>query len=122
MPGGPLTRVDLFPYDAGTEDGEEFSLSNDPTSPQGTITSLKGQGKFSNTRMARLTFTLNQSNNAPEFTEGTSMAVELYAETVGSGDGAERGHHRWRSDNGHGRWTLLTYTLEGTLTKMKFTD
>ena len=41
--------VDLFPYDAGTEDGEEFSLSNDPTSPQGTITSLKGEGKFSDT-------------------------------------------------------------------------
>ncbi len=74
--------VDLFAYDAGTEDGEEFSLSNDPTSPQGTITSLKGQGKFSDTRMARLTFTLNQSNNAPEFTEGIS-ATRSFEETVG---------------------------------------
>lgn len=51
--------VDLFPYDAGTENGEEFSLSNSATSPRGTITSLRGQGKFSDTRMARLTFTLN---------------------------------------------------------------
>ena len=71
--------VNLFPYDAGTEDGEEFSLSNDPTDPQGVITSLKGQGKFSNTRMARLTFTL--SNRAPEF-PGTST-TQSFMETVG---------------------------------------
>ena len=51
--------IDLFPYDAGTEDGEEFSLNNQPTSPRGTITSLKGRGKFSHTPMARLSFTLN---------------------------------------------------------------
>ena len=49
--------VDLFPYDAGTEDGTEFSLSNPATSPQGVITSIAGTGKFSNVRMARLTFT-----------------------------------------------------------------
>ena len=53
-------EVDLFPYDAGTEDGTEFSLSNPATSPQGTITSISGTGKFSNVRMARLTFTLRQ--------------------------------------------------------------
>lgn len=51
--------VDLFPYDAGTEDGERFSLDNPPTVPQGTITSLRGRGKFSDTRMARLSFTLD---------------------------------------------------------------
>ena len=50
--------VDLFPYDAGTEDGEGFSLGNPDTNPQGTITSLRNQGRFSNVRMARLTFTL----------------------------------------------------------------
>ena len=52
--------MDLFPYDAGTEDGTEFVLGNPATSPQGTITSIKGTGKFSNVRMARLTFTLSQ--------------------------------------------------------------
>ena len=51
-------QVDLFPYDAGTEDGTDFSLSNPATSPQGVITSIRGTGKFSNVRMARLTFTL----------------------------------------------------------------
>ena len=50
--------VDLFPYDAGTEDGTEFSLSNDATNPQGTITSITGTGKFSNAPIATLTFTL----------------------------------------------------------------
>ena len=49
--------VDLFPYDAGTEDGTEFSLSNAATNPQGVITGIAGTGKFSNVRMARLTFT-----------------------------------------------------------------
>ena len=48
--------VNLYPYDAGTEDGEEFSLVNPATSPQGTITSLRGMGKFSNEPMATLSF------------------------------------------------------------------
>ena len=50
--------VDLFPYDAGTEDGTEFSLNNNATSPQGVITSIKGTGKFSNEPIARVTFVL----------------------------------------------------------------
>ena len=53
-----LHTVDLFPYDAGTEEGTEFSLSNTATSPQGTITSIKGTGKFSDEPIATLTFTL----------------------------------------------------------------
>ena len=53
----PSLVVDLSPYDAGTEDGEEFSLSNPATNPQGVITNISGTGKFSTVRMARLTFT-----------------------------------------------------------------
>ena len=49
--------VDLFPYDAGTEEGDDFSLANPDTSPQGVITRIAGTGPFSNVRMARLTFT-----------------------------------------------------------------
>ena len=48
--------VNLYPYDAGTEEGEEFSLSNPATSPQGTISSIRGTGKFSNAAMATLSF------------------------------------------------------------------
>ena len=69
-------EIDLFPYDAGTEEGTEFSLSNLATSPQGVITSIKGMGKFSNVRMARLTFTRQSVNTAPSFTSGTGLEVD----------------------------------------------
>ena len=49
-------EIDLFPYDAGTEEGAEFSLDNPATVPQGTITSIRGRGKFTDSPMARLTF------------------------------------------------------------------
>ena len=51
-------QVDLFPYDAGTEDGIEFSLSNPDTRPRGVITGIRGTGKFSDEPMARLRFVL----------------------------------------------------------------
>ena len=50
--------VNLYPWDAGTEEGTGFSLSNPDTSPRGVITSLRGRGKFSNEPIATLTFTL----------------------------------------------------------------
>ena len=77
-------EVDLFPYDAGTEEGTEFSLSNPATSPQGVITSIKGIGKFSNVRMARLTFTRQTLNTAPSFTSGTSFEVDENRTAVGT--------------------------------------
>ncbi len=49
-------HVELFPYDAGTEEGAEFSLDNPPTVPQGTITSIRGTGKFTERPIATLTF------------------------------------------------------------------
>ena len=71
-----LLEVDLFPYDAGTEEGTEFSLNNQATSPQGVIASIKGMGKFSNVRMARLTFTRQSFNTAPSFTSDSSFEVD----------------------------------------------
>ena len=58
-------QVDLYPWDAGTEDGGEFSLSNSATSPQGVITNIRGTGKFSNARIATLTFTRQSVNPGP---------------------------------------------------------
>ena len=107
--------VDLFPYDAGTENGEEFSLGNPATVPRGTITRLKGQGKFSDTRMARLTFTLKQqmnTNSAPEFS-GTS-ATRSFAETVGDAtvrNAGNVGAALMATDDDN---DTLTYSLEGT--------
>ena len=57
----PRRAIDLYPYDAGTEDGAEFSLNNPPTVPQGVITSIRGTGKFSDQPMARLTFVRQES-------------------------------------------------------------
>ena len=50
--------VDLFPWDAGTEEGTDFSLSPSvDTVPRGVITSISGTGRFSAQPIASLTFT-----------------------------------------------------------------
>ena len=72
-------QVDLFPWDAGTEEGSGFSLSNSATSPKGVITNLRGTGKFSNARIATLTFTRQSVNIPPTgapFISGTAEAGE----------------------------------------------
>ena len=68
--------LNLYPWDAGTEEGTEFSLSNAATSPQGVITSLRGTGKFSNAPIATLTFTRQSINTAPSITGDTSFEVD----------------------------------------------
>ena len=52
----PRLEVELFPYDAGTENGNRFSLSNPATVPQGTITRIRGTGPFTDEPMAKLIF------------------------------------------------------------------
>ena len=58
-------EVKLYPWDAGTENGTEFSLSNPATSPRGAIASIRGTNKFSTESVATLTFTLEMVNIAP---------------------------------------------------------
>ena len=70
----PSLSVDLFPYDAGTEEGTEFSLNNAATSPQGTIANIKGTGKFSDQPIATLTFDHQSINTAPELILAASPA------------------------------------------------
>lgn len=53
--------LDLYPYDAGTEDGDDFSLNHLPTVPRGSITGIEGMGRFSEQPMARLTFELREA-------------------------------------------------------------
>ena len=72
----PSQTVNLYPWDAGTEEGTEFSLTNFATSPQGTITSLRGIGKFSNERIATLTFTRQSVNTAPSFASDTRFEAD----------------------------------------------
>lgn len=48
--------VELFPYDAGTENGYEFSLNNDATTPHQAIMSIRDMGKFLGGPIATLQF------------------------------------------------------------------
>ena len=86
----PSHEVKLYPWDAGTENGDEFSLSNPATSPQGVITSLRGTGKFSTERIATLTFTLKSSNfpptGAPFITGTAEVGEDQTAHTSGIAD------------------------------------
>ncbi|MCY3625638.1 MAG: spondin domain-containing protein [Candidatus Dadabacteria bacterium] len=56
----PSRTVDLYPYDAGTEQGTEYTLNNLPSDPYQVITSIKGKGKFSGATapVARMKFEL----------------------------------------------------------------
>lgn len=57
--------VDLYPYDAGTEEGTEYSTSNPDTAPQQPISALKGVSPFSDQPVARLT--LIRRDTPPNF-------------------------------------------------------
>ena len=87
----PSHEVKLYPWDAGTENGDEFSLSNPATSPQGVITSIGGTGKFSTESIATLTFTLRSANSeptgAPFITGAAEVGEVLTANTSAIDDG-----------------------------------
>ena len=86
----PSHEVKLYPWDAGTENGDEFSLSNPATSPQGVITSIGGAGKFSTENIATLTFTLRSANSeptgAPTIIGIAEVGEELTVHTSGIAD------------------------------------
>ena len=73
-------QVALYPYDAGTEDGTEFSLSNPPTNPRGTIASIRGTGKFSDEPMALLSFDLQAAD--PQLGQVTGVTVTPGVKTL----------------------------------------
>ncbi|MCY4284325.1 MAG: spondin domain-containing protein [Thiotrichales bacterium] len=79
--------VDLYPYDAGTEDGDGWSLSNPDTTPRGSITSIRSTGRFLNNPLARLTFTLQPSSQPPP--PDMSTPGEGTIDTEGSDDHVE---------------------------------
>ena len=102
-------EVRLYPWDAGTENGDEFSLSNPATSPRGVITSIRGTGKFSTENIATLKFTLESVNltptGAPFITGAPEVGEELMAHTsaIADADGlASPGYsYQWlRVDSG----------------------
>ena len=72
-------EVNLYPWDAGTEDGSEFSLNNLATSPQGVITSIRGTGKFSTEPIASLSFALRSVSTTRSVAENTAAGTDIGA-------------------------------------------
>ena len=105
----PSQTVNLYPWDAGTEEGTEFSLTNSATSPQEIITSLRGIGKFSNERIATLTFTRQSVNTAPSFTGDTRFEADENQTAAGRVAAAD-------PDSGDG----VTYAITGGADASKF--
>ena len=91
----------LYPYDAGTEDGTEFSLSNPPTNLRGMIASIRGTGKFSDEPRAMLSFDLQPSD--PRLGQVTGVTVTPGVETLvvswNARTGATGYKVQWKSGN-----------------------
>ena len=116
----PSHEVKLNPWDAGTENGGEFSPSNLATSPHGVITSIAGVGKFSTESIATLTFTLRSANSeptgAPLITGAAEVGEVLTASTSGidDADGLTNASfaYQWLADDAEiDGATASTYTL-----------
>ena len=90
-------EVHLYPWDAGTEDGGEFSLSNPATSPHGVITSIRGTGKFSTEPIASLSFALRSVSTTRSVAENTAAGVDIGSPVTATAVGG-----------------TVTYTLGGT--------
>ena len=108
----PSLTVNLYPWDAGTENGTEFSLSNTPTNPKGVITSLRGRGKFTGARIARLVFThtgsIELAPAAPTGFEATPSDGEVTLEwDVPTATGISGHEYRRKSDGAYGAWTAI---------------
>jgi len=55
-----IPPIDMFPYDAGTEDGMGYSTDNSSTSPQALILSRAGVTPFNNQPVGTLTITFEE--------------------------------------------------------------
>ena len=71
--------VNLYPWDAGTEEGTEFSLSNADTNPKVPIHSIRGTGKFSTEPIATLSFALQEVSTTRTVVENTAAGTNLGA-------------------------------------------
>ena len=71
--------VSLYPWDAGTEGGTDFSRSNAATSPPENIASIRGTGKFSTDAIASLSFELDHVTTTRSVAENTPAGTSLGA-------------------------------------------
>jgi hypothetical protein len=68
--------IDLFPYDAGTEEGTNYDTSNPDTIPQDDITSLVNVAPFNDKKVGTMTITLEAVLNIPssDFKSGITLS------------------------------------------------
>ena len=57
--------IDLYAWDAGTEDGGGWSLSNPATNPRGVVTYIGDSGKFNGRKLGTLTFERTDKDDPP---------------------------------------------------------
>lgn len=72
----PSIVMDLFPYDAGTEDGDMYEFINPETVPQELIHSVQNVAPFSNAKVGTLTISLVSLS-----TEEVSAKAPIYIST-----------------------------------------
>lgn len=81
----PGISLDLFPYDAGTDSGIDYTSPNMDTNPPEPISSIQGVAPFSNEKMGTLTVTLesvlgnndNRTNKLQVFPNPTYGLVSI---------------------------------------------
>ncbi len=72
----PSIVMDLFPYDAGTEDGDTYEFINPESDPQELIHSVQNVAPFSNAKVGTLTISLVSLS-----TEEVSAKTPIYIST-----------------------------------------
>ncbi len=78
--------MDIFPYDAGTEEGSTYSLNNPATNPHERISSLRGIAPFNSQKIGTLVFT--RKNIPPAVEGGMVSTTDNQTEvTITVGDG-----------------------------------
>ena len=124
----PARTVTLHPFDAGTEDGTGFSLTNDPTDPPEFIASLVGKGKFSAEPIATLIFTRTSVASAPSAPTGLAAtpgdASVTLAWTTGADGGNAITRHQYRYRTGAAypaTWTDIPDSAAGGTNAAGFT-
>ena len=69
-------ELDLFPLDGGSEEGTEYDLDNDETTPKEAIRSIRGEYKFNNQKIGTLRITrTDKTLSNSDFDPKTKVSV-----------------------------------------------
>lgn len=67
--------IDLFPYDAGTEDGDMYSTDNDPTNPHVAIFDRRNMTPFTGPKIGTLSISLGTVLSTPTVSLENTISV-----------------------------------------------